>query len=113
MSELITFISSYVSTDDEGQGLAEYALIPGGNAIIADHGPDTPRLPGQRHPRAPSASPSSPTSCDFDVPPCDLHERHSESARSSHPPPFPPRGVPCSGGTVTSIGTVFVEGPCI
>ena len=35
MSELITFISSYVSTDEEGQGLAEYALILALIAIVA------------------------------------------------------------------------------
>jgi pilus assembly protein Flp/PilA len=35
MSELITFISSYLSTDDEGQGLAEYALILALIAIVA------------------------------------------------------------------------------
>ena len=35
MSELITFISSYISTDEEGQGLAEYALILALIAIVA------------------------------------------------------------------------------
>ena len=35
MSELIAFISSFVSIDDEGQGLAEYALILALIAIVA------------------------------------------------------------------------------
>jgi len=35
MSELIAFISSHVSTDEEGQGLAEYALILALIAIVA------------------------------------------------------------------------------
>jgi len=35
MSELIAFISTYIHNDDEGQGLAEYALILALIAIVA------------------------------------------------------------------------------
>ena len=35
MSELITFISSHIRNEDEGQGLAEYALILALIAIVA------------------------------------------------------------------------------
>jgi pilus assembly protein Flp/PilA len=35
MTQLITLISSYIRNDDEGQGLAEYALILALIAIVA------------------------------------------------------------------------------
>ena len=61
MSHLIALIAliSSIRNDDEGQGLAEYALILALIAIVADHRPHLPGQPGQHDPEHGRHSPSS------------------------------------------------------